>query len=124
MSGGTPSSLRFTLVPLSRIHKFLTLPNIAAALVFDNTLTKFTLKTTYPGVGYGSCHLCLHDGQKHEAPIEEGQSLMQVATNNAVPGIDGDCGRRSRVRYLSCDRRSAMVRAGRPRVPRRRRCSR
>lgn len=31
-----------------------------------------------------------HDGQKHEAPIEEGQSLMQVATNNAVPGIDGD----------------------------------
>ena len=33
-----------------------------------------------------------HDGQKHEAPIEEGQSLMQVATNNAVPGIDGDCG--------------------------------
>lgn len=33
-----------------------------------------------------------HDGEKHEAPLEEGQSLMQVATNNAVPGIDGDCG--------------------------------
>lgn len=33
-----------------------------------------------------------HDGEKHEAPIEEGRSLMQVATNNAVPGIDGDCG--------------------------------
>ncbi|APE37032.1 2Fe-2S ferredoxin [Nocardia sp. MH4] len=33
-----------------------------------------------------------HDGEKHEAPIEEDQSLMQVATNNAVPGVDGDCG--------------------------------
>jgi 2Fe-2S ferredoxin len=33
-----------------------------------------------------------HEGDKHEAPLEEGQSLMQVATNNAVPGIDGDCG--------------------------------
>jgi 2Fe-2S ferredoxin len=33
-----------------------------------------------------------HDGEKHEAPLIEGQSLMQVATNNTVPGIDGDCG--------------------------------
>lgn len=33
-----------------------------------------------------------HDGKKHEVPFQEGQSLMQVATNNAVPGIDGDCG--------------------------------
>lgn len=33
-----------------------------------------------------------NDGEKHEAPLEEGQSLMQVATNNAVPGIDADCG--------------------------------
>lgn len=33
-----------------------------------------------------------HEGEKHEAPLDEGQSLMQVATNNAVPGIDGDCG--------------------------------
>lgn len=33
-----------------------------------------------------------HDGEEHEAPLEEGQSLMQVATNNVVPGIDGDCG--------------------------------
>ena len=33
-----------------------------------------------------------HDGESHEAPLVEGQSLMQVATNNAVPGIDGDCG--------------------------------
>ena len=33
-----------------------------------------------------------YDGEKHEAPLEEGMSLMQVATNNAVPGIDGDCG--------------------------------
>ena len=33
-----------------------------------------------------------HDGEKHDAPLEEGRSLMQVATNNAIPGIDGDCG--------------------------------
>ena len=33
-----------------------------------------------------------HDGEKHGVPLEEGRSLMQVATNNAVPGIDGDCG--------------------------------
>jgi 2Fe-2S ferredoxin len=33
-----------------------------------------------------------HDGEKHEAPLDEGQSLMRIATNNAVPGIDGDCG--------------------------------
>lgn len=33
-----------------------------------------------------------HDGEKAEAPLVEGQSLMQIATNNAIPGIDGDCG--------------------------------
>lgn len=33
-----------------------------------------------------------HGDGKYEAPVEEGQSLMRVATNNAVPGIDGDCG--------------------------------
>lgn len=33
-----------------------------------------------------------HDGEAHEASLEDGPSLMQVATNNAIPGIDGDCG--------------------------------
>ena len=33
-----------------------------------------------------------YDGEQHEAPLEEGSSLMQVATNNAIPGIDADCG--------------------------------
>lgn len=33
-----------------------------------------------------------HDGEKYEASLEEGQSLMQIAVNNAIPGIDGDCG--------------------------------
>jgi 2Fe-2S ferredoxin len=33
-----------------------------------------------------------HDGEKHEAPLDESLSLMQVAVDNAVPGIDGDCG--------------------------------
>ena len=33
-----------------------------------------------------------HDGEKHEAPLEDGESLMQIAVSNMVPGIDGDCG--------------------------------
>ena len=33
-----------------------------------------------------------YDGVKHEAPVDEGRSLMQVAVDNMVPGIDGDCG--------------------------------
>jgi 2Fe-2S ferredoxin len=33
-----------------------------------------------------------HDGEKYEAPLVEGQSLMHVAVNEAIPGIDGDCG--------------------------------
>ena len=36
-----------------------------------------------------------HDGEKDgeaHLSIEEGLSLKQIATNNAVPGIDGDCG--------------------------------
>lgn len=33
-----------------------------------------------------------HDGEETEADIVEGQSLMQIATNNGVAGIDGDCG--------------------------------
>ncbi|TYQ14369.1 UNVERIFIED_ORG: 2Fe-2S ferredoxin [Gordonia westfalica J30] len=33
-----------------------------------------------------------YDGEKQEVPFVEGQSLMQVATDNAVSGIDGDCG--------------------------------
>jgi len=33
-----------------------------------------------------------HDGTAHEMDLVEGESLMQIATGNAVPGIDGDCG--------------------------------
>lgn len=33
-----------------------------------------------------------HDGTKHEVEFEAGESLMQVAMNNGVPGIDADCG--------------------------------
>ena len=33
-----------------------------------------------------------HNGDKHEAEIEEGKSLMQIAMDNGVPGIDADCG--------------------------------
>jgi len=33
-----------------------------------------------------------HDGTVHEVAIDEGRSLMQTAMDNAVPGIDADCG--------------------------------
>jgi len=33
-----------------------------------------------------------HDGSRHEAPLEPGRSLMQIATEHGIPGIDGDCG--------------------------------
>lgn len=33
-----------------------------------------------------------HDGQQHELAAEEGQSIMQTALDNLVPGISGDCG--------------------------------
>ena len=34
----------------------------------------------------------VYDGTKHEADLVEGDSLMKIATENAIPGIDGDCG--------------------------------
>lgn len=33
-----------------------------------------------------------HDGSEQRVEAEVGQSLMQVALNNRVPGILGDCG--------------------------------
>lgn len=33
-----------------------------------------------------------HDGEQFEAALEEGRTLMQIATEESVPGIDGDCG--------------------------------
>lgn len=33
-----------------------------------------------------------HDGTEHEVVFEAGSSLMQVAMDNGVPGIDADCG--------------------------------
>lgn len=40
----------------------------------------------------GKIYFVTHDGKSHEAAIIEGLSLMQIATSNTVPGIDGDCG--------------------------------
>ena len=40
----------------------------------------------------GSITFIEHDGTEHQVEIEEGQSLMQLATDNMVPGIDADCG--------------------------------
>lgn len=33
-----------------------------------------------------------HNGTEHVVEIEEGQSLMQSAVDNDIPGIDADCG--------------------------------
>lgn len=32
------------------------------------------------------------NGQRHEADVETGMSVMQGALNFGIPGIDGDCG--------------------------------
>ena len=33
-----------------------------------------------------------HDGAEHQVELEVGKSLMQIAMDNGVPGIDADCG--------------------------------
>jgi 2Fe-2S ferredoxin len=33
-----------------------------------------------------------HNGERHRVSAEQGASLMQVAIDNAIPGIDADCG--------------------------------
>jgi 2Fe-2S ferredoxin len=37
-------------------------------------------------------HFIAFDGTPHEVDVPSGTSLMRAATDNAVPGIDGDCG--------------------------------
>ncbi len=32
------------------------------------------------------------DGTEHTVDLEEGKSLLQIAVDNGVPGVDGDCG--------------------------------
>ncbi len=32
------------------------------------------------------------DGTEHSVELDEGESLMQGVVDNAIPGIDGDCG--------------------------------
>lgn len=33
-----------------------------------------------------------HDGTQHDVELVDGRSLMELATDSGVPGIDGDCG--------------------------------
>lgn len=33
-----------------------------------------------------------HDGTEHNVDVKVGDSLMQAAVSNGVPGIDADCG--------------------------------
>ena len=40
----------------------------------------------------GSITFVEHDGTQHEVELEAGKSLMQIAMDNGVPGIDADCG--------------------------------
>lgn len=37
-------------------------------------------------------HFISFDGQRHSVTTAAGESLMRVATDHGVPGIDGDCG--------------------------------
>lgn len=37
-------------------------------------------------------HYIQHDGTSHTREIPEGISVMRGATDNAIAGIDGDCG--------------------------------
>ena len=40
----------------------------------------------------GSITFVEHNGSQHAVDIEEGKSLMQIAMDNGVPGVDADCG--------------------------------
>lgn len=33
-----------------------------------------------------------YDGTQHDVDLEAGKSLMQIAMDNGVPGVDADCG--------------------------------
>lgn len=33
-----------------------------------------------------------HDGTTHDTDLIDGDSIMEIATSSAIPGIDGDCG--------------------------------
>jgi 2Fe-2S ferredoxin len=33
-----------------------------------------------------------HSGEQHSVEIEEGKTLMEIAMNNGIPGVDADCG--------------------------------
>ncbi|MCK9247410.1 MAG: 2Fe-2S iron-sulfur cluster-binding protein [Solirubrobacteraceae bacterium] len=33
-----------------------------------------------------------YDGTTHDVDLVDGASLMELATTNGIPGIDGDCG--------------------------------
>lgn len=43
-----------------------------------------------------------YDGTAHDVFVPEGLSVMRGAVDNAVLGIDADCGRRVRLRELPC----------------------
>ena len=40
----------------------------------------------------GSITFIEHNGNQHQVDIEEGKSVMQLAMDNGVPGVDADCG--------------------------------
>lgn len=40
----------------------------------------------------GSITFIEHNGREHVVDLEPGKSLMQIAMDNGIPGIDADCG--------------------------------
>lgn len=40
----------------------------------------------------GTIRFVEYDGTSHDVELVEGSSLMELATSQGIPGIDGDCG--------------------------------
>ena len=50
------------------------------------------LKTTGRRTILGKITFIEHDQTEHVAEFKAGSSVMQIAVDNLIPGIDGDCG--------------------------------
>lgn len=49
-------------------------------------------KSDQPEAPMGIITFIEHNGTHHTVNVEVGKSLMQIAVDNSVPGIDADCG--------------------------------
>jgi 2Fe-2S ferredoxin len=78
---------------MSQIHNILTRVTLVTATCRGNTGVRvFPHFRPHQEFSMAVVTFVSYDGEKFEATLKEGQSLMQVAVNDAIPGIDGDCG--------------------------------